>query len=203
MIRRLPIVALFGQGTPPSRERIALARDTGRMIAGLGAHLLTGGGYGVMEAACEGFVGVEPRKGLAIGIVPRRPDGAFDEPNRDLQGRPYPNAFVEIPIMTPLPPRVGDWRSEPGRNHINVLTADAMLALPGGTGTRNELDMAMSYRGEDAMVAAARRTILLGPRGEFTFGHLEAFLHADTVPAARELLDAILSRCGFRTRETA
>ena len=57
-----------------------------------------------MEAAAEGFVAAPGRAGLSIGVVPRDPDGAFDVPDHDLNGRRYPNPFIEIAIMTPLPP---------------------------------------------------------------------------------------------------
>src|SRR5581483_638703 len=130
MVRKLPIVGVFGAGTPLTADRKRLAQAVGTMVARLGAHLLTGGGYGVMEAAAEGFV-VEPRRaGWSIGIVPRHPDGPFDQPHRDADGQTYPNRFVEIPIFTPLPPRVADWTTEPARNHVNVLSADAIVALP-------------------------------------------------------------------------
>ena len=61
MLRKLPIVGVFGQGTPIGSDRADLARAVGTMIARLGAHLLTGGGYGVMEAVAEGFVNVADR----------------------------------------------------------------------------------------------------------------------------------------------
>ncbi len=197
MLRRLPIVGVFGQGTPLQPERAALARETGAMIARLGCHLLTGGGFGVMAAAAEGFTGVADRRGLSIGIVPRLPDGGFDEPNRDVEGRPYPNDFTEITIRTPLPPRVTDWDRSPSRNHVNVLTADALVTLPGGTGTANELDMAALYRGEDALAPQQRKTILLGPVEEFSDAHRAAFLHAATLADARDHLARILAQRGF------
>src|SRR5262245_7490041 len=197
MLHRLPIVAVFGKGSALGDERAALAFEVGAMVARLGAHLLTGGGYGVMEAVAEGFTAVEPRAGLSIGIVPRRHDGPLDAPNRDGQGRPYPNRFVEIPIMTPLPPRAGNWRSHPARNHVNVFTADAIVALPGGAGTANELDMAGFYRGEGTPPRAQRRTILIGPAEEFTSEHRALFLHADTVASAARRLSDILGAHGL------
>src|SRR5919198_1044988 len=117
MLRKLPIVGIFGQGSPIAAERAELARAVGAMVARLGAHLLTGGGYGVMAAAAEGFTAVEPRAGRSIGIVPRSQNGTFETPNRDPEGRLYPNPFVEIAIMTPLPPRPENWRTVPVRNH--------------------------------------------------------------------------------------
>jgi uncharacterized protein (TIGR00725 family) len=191
MLRKLPIVAVFGQGSALAPERAELARDVGAMVARLGAHLLTGGGYGVMAAAAEGFIAVEPRAGWSIGIVPRGQESPFDVPNRDPQGRAYPNPFVEIAIMTPLPPRASDWRHEPARNHINVFTADAIVALPGGTGTRNELDMAAAYR--DGSRPRELRTVLVGPIEEFTAEHRALFAHAESVAAAERRLSGILA----------
>jgi uncharacterized protein (TIGR00725 family) len=197
MLRRLPIVGVFGQGTPLPAERVVLARDTGALVARLGCHLLTGGGFGVMAAAAEGFTGVADRRGLSIGIIPRLPDGAFDEPNRDAGGRDYPNDFVEIAIRTPLPPRVTDWQAAPSRNHVNVLTADAIVVLPGGAGTSNELDMAALYRGEDALAPEQRKTILFGPPEAFSGVHHAAFMHAASLADVREHLARILSQRGF------
>jgi uncharacterized protein (TIGR00725 family) len=193
MLRKLPIVAVFGQGSAIAAERAELARAVGAMVARLGAHLLTGGGYGVMAAASEGFTAVEPRAGWSIGIVPRIQDGAFDTPNRDPDGRHYPNPFVEIAILTPLPPRTADWRKVPARNHINVLTADAIMALPGRAGTRNELDMAAAYRDEEGRPPEERRTVLVGPAGEFTPKHRALFVHAADVAAAERHLAGILA----------
>jgi predicted Rossmann-fold nucleotide-binding protein len=197
MLRKLPIVGVLGHGASLSEDRARLARAVGAMIARLDAHLLTGGGYGVMEAAAEGFVAIPDRAGLSIGIIPREPDGPFDRPNRDVEGRPYPNASVEIVIFTPLPPRAPDWRTTPMRNHINVLTPHAIIALPGGAGTRNELDMAAFYRDEAGRQRQDRRTILLGPAAEFTPEHRAMFVHAAHLDEAEQLLRRILAAGGF------
>jgi uncharacterized protein (TIGR00725 family) len=195
MLRKLPIVGVFGAGTQVDPDRARFARDVGAMVARLGAHLLTGAGYGVMAAVAEGFVSVEDRRGWSIGIVPREPDGPFDRPNRDPDGRLYPNPFVEIAIRTPLPPRVEDWRKSPARNHINVFTADLIIALPGGVGTRNELDMAAEYRSERGVPRSERHTILIGPAAEFAAEHREAFLHTATLSEAeRHLRSMLLTR---------
>jgi predicted Rossmann-fold nucleotide-binding protein len=167
------------------------------MIARLGAHLLTGAGYGVMAAVAEGFVSAANRLGWSIGIVPRQPDGPFDRPNRDPDGRLYPNPFVEIVIRTPLPPHVGDWRTTPTRNHINVLTADAIIALPGGIGTTNELNMAAEYRNERDRPPAERRTILVGPQSEFAPSHRENFIHVATLDEAERQVRRVLAAHGF------
>jgi uncharacterized protein (TIGR00725 family) len=203
MMRKLPIVGVFGQGTRIGPDRTDLAREVGAMIARLGAHLLTGGGYGVMEAVAQGFVSVADRPGSSIGIVPRRTRGALDEPNCDREGRAYPNDFVEIPIMTPLQPRENDWRNMPARNHINVFTPDAIVTLPGNAGTRNELDMTAAYRDRAALLPEERRTVLVGPVAEFTPEHRGLFVHAATVEAARTHLSRILVANGFHPRSEA
>jgi predicted Rossmann-fold nucleotide-binding protein len=197
MLRKLPIVAVLGQGSPLSAERARLAREAGAAVARLGAHLLTGGGYGVMQATAEGFVAVDERPGFSIGVVPRDPNGALDSVNRDETGRPYPNASVEIAIFTPLPPRAADWRAAPTRNHVNVLSADVFLVLPGNAGTKNELDMAAHYRGEADRAPTERRTVLIGPVEEFTAEHRKLFVHAAGVAEAEKHLRRILAARGF------
>lgn len=197
MLRQLPIVGVFGSGSSITPERAALARAVGAMIARLGAHLLTGGGFGVMAAAAEGFVAVEPRAGLSLGIVPRDPDGPFDRPNRSKDGTPYPNPFVEIAVFTPLPPRVEDWRATPTRNHVNVLTAQAMIALPGGVGTRSELEMAAMYRDEKIKKRDERCTVLVGPADEFPKDLRDMFVHAATVDDAEQHVARALAARGF------
>ena len=197
MLRKLPIIAVFGQGTPVGLERANLAKAAGAMVAKLGAHLLTGGGYGVMAAAAEGFVATPERPGFSIGIVPRDPQGPLDRPNRNTDGQPYPNPFVEIAILTPLPPRVEDWHNQPARNHINVFSADGIIVLPGGAGTRNEIEMAAAYRDELTRPRGARRTVLVGPAGEFMPEHKQQFVHAETLDEAERHLRGALAARGI------
>jgi predicted Rossmann-fold nucleotide-binding protein len=197
VLRRLPIVGVFGRGAPIDAERVALARAVGAMVARLGAHLLTGGGYGVMAAAAEGFVAVAPRAGLSIGIVACDPHGPFDRPDHAEDGSPYPNPFVEVAVFTPLPTQVEDWRRSPNRNHVNVLTAHAIIALPGSAGTRNEVEMAAHYRDESSRTRAERRVVLVGPAEEFPGDLRDMFEHAPTVGDARGHLARVLAERGF------
>lgn len=197
MLRKLPIIAVFGGGAPLSPEDAARAREAGALVARLGGHLLTGGGFGTMEAAAEGFAEVPNRNGFSIGIVPRAPQGRLDEPHRDEAGRAYPNSFVEIAIRTPLPPRVDDWQTVPARNHVNVLSADAIIGLPGNQGTKNELDMAGFYNGARDRKPGERRTILVGPPDRFTSEHLRLFEHVRTVPETEDYLRRILANLGY------
>jgi len=197
MLRKLPVIAVLGQGSPITPQRRDLARAVGGLVARLGAHLLTGGGFGVMAAAAEGFVGIGERAGFSIGIVPRHPEGPLERPNQDADGRVYPNPFVEIPIYSVLPPRVDDWDNVPARNHVNILSADGIIALPGNVGTRNELEMAMAYLGENERPRGGRRTVLIGPPDEFDAQQKDRFIHAASLAEAEKHMRSALAARGF------
>ncbi len=91
-----------------------------------------------MAAVSESFHDTPNRRGLVIGVLP------CDES----LGRPrdgYPNQWVEIPVLTHLP-LGGDRGTEPmSRNHINILTSDVIVALPGDAGTGSEVRLAVRY----------------------------------------------------------
>ena len=53
---------------------------------------------------------------------------------------------MEIPIATHLPFSGEQGTEVRSRNHINVLSADAIIVLPGGAGTASEVDLAIKYR---------------------------------------------------------
>ena len=56
-----------------------------------------------------------------------------------------PNPWVEIPIFTHLP-LSGIRGTDPlSRNHVNVLSSDVIIALPGGAGTASEARLALAY----------------------------------------------------------
>ncbi len=145
-VARLPIVGVMGSGAEPHEE---LAAPLGAWIARSGFHLLTGGGGGVMEAAARAFCAIPGRRGLSIGIVrcdeAPRPDGATGlwrhRPRRQ-------NDWLELPIQTHL--HASDV-SVHSRNHLNVLTADALVVLPGDTGTASEVELAARY-GRDVVL---------------------------------------------------
>jgi len=138
------IVGVMGSGT---EDHATLAAPLGRWIAQAGHHLLTGGGGGVMASVSAAFVAVEPRAGVSIGVLP----GPDHRPG-------YPSPSVEIPIRTHLPLSGAMGTDARSRNHINVLTSDVVVALPGGEGTRSEVQLAVRY---------SRPVFLLGPRDAF------------------------------------
>jgi predicted Rossmann-fold nucleotide-binding protein len=145
--RRRRVVAVVGSGTAADPH----CEEIGRLLATLGVDLLTGGGRGVMEAVSRAFVETSPRSGIAIGVVPasveplaaleRREETAvvYDPPGG------YPNPWVELAIYTPLPDSGLEGTLRSSRNHINVLSADAIVALPGEAGTDSEIWLAVHY----------------------------------------------------------
>lgn len=145
---RLPIVGVMGSGS----SEPALAEPLGAALAVLDVHLLTGGGRGAMAAVSRGFASVARRKGKIVGILP-----GVGDPPRPRDG--YPNPWIEIPIQTHLP-LSGDQGEDPlSRNAINVLTADALIALAGGPGTASEVRLAMRFGKPLAALVAARDQI--------------------------------------------
>ena len=133
---RLPVVGVMGSGTESHED---LAAPLGRAIASAGWHLLTGGGAGTMSATSRAFAETPDRTGLCIGVLPGVEDGT---------GSPggYPNPWVEVVIHTHLPLSGAAGTGPDSRNHINVLSADAVVALPGSAGTRSEIELALRYQ---------------------------------------------------------
>ncbi len=129
-IERRRIIGVMGSGV---ERHEALAVPLGRWIAERGFHLLTGGGGGVMEAVGEGFASVAGRRGLSIGILPAGPPPG------------YPNRWVDVPIHTHLEALGDEGEAPQSRNHVNVLSSDVVVALPGGAGTRSEVALAVRY----------------------------------------------------------
>ena len=148
---RLPIIGIMGSHTDDYAD---YARPLGQLVARLGCHLLTGGGTGVMQVASEAFVTTAPRRGVCLGIIPTQKDaqGAF-APKAG-----YPNPFVEVPILTPLSHFTGGDQEQITRNHVNILTSDVIVALPGKNGTANEVGLAVRFQ---------KPLILFGPREAF------------------------------------
>ena len=133
-MNRLPIVGVMGAGAHAHED---LAAPLGRRLARLGVHVLTGGGTGVMTSVSRAFAEVEDRAGLVIGVLPLAvADGG------PAAGGEYPNPWVEVPIQTHL----GKLGADPSsRNHVNILTSDVVVALPGSVGTASEVELSVRY----------------------------------------------------------
>ena len=115
---RPPIIGVMGGGQVP-QEISDLAYELGQALAREDWIVLSGGrNAGVMAAVSEGAA---RSGGLVVGILP----------DRDLS-RASPH--LTVPIRTGL----GD-----GRNILNVLSSDVVVALPGGAGTLSEIALAL------------------------------------------------------------
>lgn len=143
MVRRLAI-AVIGAGDASVSTR-KLAHATGRALARGGADLVCGGLGGVMEAAAAG---ARVAGGHTIGILP-----SYD--------RKSANRHIEFAIATGM----GE-----ARNAIVVASADAVVALPGESGTLSEIALALKL---------ARPVVALGAWNE-----VAGLVRADTAAAA-------------------
>jgi predicted Rossmann-fold nucleotide-binding protein len=92
-----------------------------------------------MAAVSRAFQAVPDRAGLVVGIAPCGDDPALPRPG-------YPNPYVELAILTHLPLSGASGTEPLSRNHINVLSSNVLIALPGGPGTASEVELALRYR---------------------------------------------------------
>ena len=152
----LPIIAVIGSGTQSHRE---YSFPLGKWLAQNGFQLINGGGGGVMAETARAFLEVETRKGKVIGILPAKASCESQKERENYQSPPgYPNAFTEIILRTHLPDSGSQGKRVSSRNHIIVLSANIVIALPGGPGTRSEIELALEYK---------KRLILLSPNEEW------------------------------------
>jgi uncharacterized protein (TIGR00725 family) len=116
-MKRTPIIGVMG-GSDVTQDVAAMACDLGKALAEKGWIVLNGGrNTGVMDAVSRGAA---QAGGLVVGILP---DRHLD------RASPY----LTIPIRTGL----GE-----GRNIVNILSSDIVVALPGSTGTLSEISHA-------------------------------------------------------------
>ena len=113
-------IAIIGAGDCDCDSDLYIAAETaGARVAETGAVLLTGGLFGVMEAA---FRGAKSRGGTTVGIIPT------------LNGE---NTFTDIVIRTGL---------GQARNTVLVQSAGAVVAIGGGYGTLSEIASALKFK---------------------------------------------------------
>jgi len=130
-------VGVVGSGDTPHTE---LANEVGAVLAELGVNLLTGGGGGVMTSVSAAFTQAERRRGVCIGVIP-----CASIEHRASPKPGYPNRFVELAIYTHLPLSGEQGTDDLSRNHVNVLSSTAIVALPGQAGTASEVSLAVRY----------------------------------------------------------
>jgi uncharacterized protein (TIGR00725 family) len=170
-------VGVIGSG---SDEHDDLAREVGVLLAALGVNLLTGGGAGVMRSVSRAYTRAPRTRGICIGILPCR-----SETERSIPKDGYPNEFVELPIYTHLPYSGERGEDDRSRNHINILSCAAIVALPGSLGTAAEVSLALRYR--KPLIAFSRDPRLIA--------NLPAAVpRADSIAAVEQFLRATLRR---------
>ena len=129
------IVGVMGKGNLATSREIDQAYELGRLIGENGWILLTGGrNVGVMNAASEG---AKSAGGLTIGILPGKDKTGVSQ-------------AVDIAIVTD----VGN-----GRNNINVLSSDAIIACGIGAGTLSEIALALKNNRQVILLTTDRVTI--------------------------------------------
>jgi uncharacterized protein (TIGR00725 family) len=168
-------VGVLGSGRD---EHTALAQAVGALLARRGVNLLTGGGCGVMTSVSRAFTQTARERGVSIGIIPC---ASASERSKPKDG--YPNPFVEFAIFTHLPYSGERGQDDLSRNHINVLSCAALIALPGGAGTAAEIALALAYQKPiiiyshdlslvQNLPSAARRVARLNEVEQFLQAHL-------------------------------
>lgn len=155
-LEKISIIAVIGSGTESHSEYSSLL---GKWLAENGFHLINGGGGGVMAETARAFIEVDNRKGKVIGVLPAKGSCNSEKDRADYQSPPgYPNAYTEIVLRTHLPHSGLEGKKVSSRNHIIILSADVVIALPGGPGTRSEIELALEYK---------KPLILFSPNGEW------------------------------------
>lgn len=116
---RKKIIGVMGPGNDATKEDQSCAYELGKAIAQQGWVLLTGGrNQGVMEAANQGAKAVD---GLTLGVLPTADATGISD-------------AVDLAIFTDM----GN-----GRNNINVLSSEVVVACGMGMGTASEVALAL------------------------------------------------------------
>ncbi|MFW6359703.1 MAG: TIGR00725 family protein, partial [Chroococcales cyanobacterium] len=116
---RKTIIGVMGPGNGAIPKDLENAYELGKQIATQGWVLLTGGRQeGVMNAASQG---AKAANGLVVGILPTQDTSGASE-------------AIDIAIVTDM---------GSGRNNINVLSSDIVIACGMGLGTASEVALAL------------------------------------------------------------
>lgn len=120
----MKIIAVIGNADDlhVSKKTLRIAREVGEEIAKHSDLLICGGMGGVMKAAC---MGATSKGGLTLGILP-------------FLDKRIANKFVNIPLCSGMP--IGM------RDNIIIHSADAIIAIGGGSGTIGEIALAYMYK---------------------------------------------------------
>jgi uncharacterized protein (TIGR00725 family) len=158
-----PLVAVVGASSA-EESSIDIAKQVGRAIRSEGWHLLTGGGGGVMEAACRGFRQAKPGGAeISIGILPTDDSGSA-------------NRFVDVSIPTGM---------GIARNAIISRAAWGLIVVGGCSGTLSEIAMAWQLGRPIASIVGS------GGWAEKTAGIAIDDRRPDTIFPARSIKEAV------------
>ena len=138
------MIAVIGSS---KKQHLNLSIPLGKWIAENDYSLINGGGSGVMLSTAKAFCSIPKRKGHVIGIIPS--DSICSSPlDRASYRSPpdYPNSYTEIIIRTHLHLSGTKGKNIASRNHIIILSAASIIALPGGAGTQSEVELAIEYK---------------------------------------------------------
>jgi len=132
---QIGVVGSWEDGLAP--EIYQTAELAGKLIAGRGDVLFTGGSTGVMAAAMKG---ARQAGGLTVGLIPAESKAAYAHLGR----------YIDIHIMTGL--------GELGKMAPLIHSVDGIIAIAGGAGTLVEIAMAYISKKPVIMVPAAGHT---------------------------------------------
>ncbi|HDD63552.1 MAG: TIGR00725 family protein [Thermoprotei archaeon] len=113
-------ITVIGSSKDISPKVYELAEKVGFEIAKRGAILVCGGRGGVMEAVAKG---ARIAGGITVGILPGVSRGEA-------------NQYIDIVIPTGM---------GHGRNFLNIVAGDGVIAISGGAGTLSEIGLAIAY----------------------------------------------------------
>jgi len=167
MARSKQVLVIGDSADYPERNAIAFA--IGQFIAGQDWVLISGGRGGVMQAASRG---ANEAGGIALAILP---SDSMDEAN--------PFATIIIPTGIGF-----------ARNYINVLAADAVVAIGGGTGTLCEV--AYAWQAGKPIIACSMSggwSAELAGRS-LDYRREDAIINAATVEEAQQHLVRVLAK---------
>ena len=121
MVKRKQILVIGNNDNGCTPEIEKLAYEVGTEVAKSNFVLITGGLGGVMRAACHG---AQDAGGITVGIIPQNDSSLANE-------------FCDIVIPSGLGLM---------RDFLNVLSADGVIAVGGGSGTLSEICAAYMYK---------------------------------------------------------
>lgn len=124
--KRLQIGVMGSDGAICSPRAYKLAREVGREIASRGYITLTGGGTGVMEAACRG---AKEKGGTTVGILPGHT-------------KHEANPYLDVVVVSGM---------GFARNMMNIKSCEGVILVEGGVGTMTEA--AYAYQKKVPVVA--------------------------------------------------